>query len=103
MNTYFTMNNELHGWIISLYVIQKQSFKDFLQNKLFQKFRNIQRKTPALKSLFKKVADLKGSNLIKKTWTQVFPYEYWEIFKNSFFYRTPPVAASYYSLWHLLF
>ena len=50
-----------------LYVIQKQPFTDTLQNKLFKKFRNIHRKTPALESLFKKVADLKGHNSIKKT------------------------------------
>ena len=26
--------------------------------------------------------------------TQVFPYVIYELFKNTFFYRTPPVAAS---------
>ena len=29
-----------------------------------------------------------------KSLTQVFSCEYYEIFSNSFFYRTPPVAAS---------
>ena len=34
-------------------------------------------------------------DLIKKeTLTQVFPYEFCEISKNTFSYRTPPVAAS---------
>ena len=34
-------------------------------------------------------------NFIKKeTLTEVFSCKYCEIFKNSFFYRTPPVAAS---------
>ena len=34
-------------------------------------------------------------NFIKKgTLTQVFYYEFWEIFKNTFFDRTPLVAAS---------
>ena len=28
-----------------------------------------------------------------ETLTQVFSCEFWEIFKNSFLYRTPPVAA----------
>ena len=32
--------------------------------------------------------------LIKKTPTQVFSFEICEIFKNTFFYRTPPVNAS---------
>ena len=31
---------------------------------------------------------------LKETPTQVFSCEYCEIFKNSFFYRTPLVAAS---------
>ena len=30
----------------------------------------------------------------KETLAQVFSCEYWEIFKNTFFYRTPPLAAS---------
>ena len=30
------------------------------------------------------------------TLAQVFSREYCEIFKNSFFYRTPPVAAGLY-------
>ena len=34
-------------------------------------------------------------NFIKKeTLTQVFSCEFFEIFKNTFFYRTPSVAAS---------
>ena len=34
-------------------------------------------------------------NFIKKeTLAQVFPCEFWEISKNTFFYRTPLVAAS---------
>ena len=38
---------------------------------------------------FNKVTGLK----ICETPAQVFSYVYWEIFKNSLFYRTPPVAA----------
>ena len=38
---------------------------------------------------------LKPSNFIKKeTLAQVFPCEFYEISKNAFSYRTPPVAAS---------
>ena len=34
-------------------------------------------------------------NFIKKeTLAQVFPCEFYEIFKNTFFYRIPPVATS---------
>ena len=46
-----------------------------------------------LESLFHKVAGLQARNFIKKRLQQVFYCEYCEIFKNSFFDRTPPVAA----------
>ena len=37
---------------------------------------------------------LRACNFSKReTPTQVFPYEFYEIFKNAFFHRTPPVAA----------
>ena len=32
--------------------------------------------------------------IIKETLAQVFSYEFWEKFKNTFIYRHPPVAAS---------
>ena len=39
----------------------------------------------------------KTCNFMKKeTLSQVFSYEFCEISKNTFFYRTPPVAASVY-------
>ena len=50
-------------------------------------------KTPVLESLFDKVAGLNASNT-KRTPTQAFSCEYWEIFQRSSFYRVPPVAAS---------
>ena len=44
---------------------------------------------------FNKVATI-GLNFIKKeTLVQVFSCEFCEIFKNTYFYRRPPVAASY--------
>ena len=51
-------------------------------NRHSQKSSNIQRKTPVLESVSNKVAGLQ------------FSCEYCEIFKNSFFHKTPPVAAS---------
>ena len=51
-------------------------------------FANFTGKHHCLESLFNKVADL------KETPTQVFSSEMCEIFKDTFFYRTPPVAAS---------
>ena len=48
-----------------------------------------------LESLFKKVTGLKVSNFTEKeTPPKLFSSEYREMFKNSFLYGTPPVAAS---------
>ena len=38
--------------------------------------------------------------LIKLTMAQVFSYEFCEILKNTFFYRTPPAAASVFTKSH---
>ena len=44
---------------------------------------------------FNKVADLRPATLLKKkALAQMFSCEFCEIFKNTFSYRTPPVAAS---------
>ena len=60
-----------------------------------KKFRNIHRKAPLLDSFLKKVGGLQICNFIQKeTPTQVFSCEYYEIFKNTLFYRTPPIADS---------
>ena len=80
-------------------IIQKQPFTVVPQNKCFQKFRNIHKKTVVLEFLFNKVAGLKICSFIKKeTPTQVFSYEYCEIFKDSFFYIRPLVTV-YQLVW----
>ena len=55
-------------------------------------FCNIHRKTHALEPVFDKGLGLEIFE--KETPRQVFSCEYCKIFKNSFFYRTPLVAAS---------
>ena len=45
-------------------------------------------------SLFSWSCRLRPTTLSKKKLIQMFPCEFWEIFKNIFSYRTPPVAAS---------
>ena len=47
-------------------------------------------------SIFNKVAGLKSATLLKKKLAQVFAMNFFEISKNTFSYRTPPVAASVY-------
>ena len=67
---------------VSVLKNQKQTLADVLQNRCSQKFANIQRKTPVLKSLFNKCVDLQLS------------CEYCKIFKSTFFDKTSSVAAS---------
>ena len=64
---------------------------DILQSRCSNNFPNFQRKT-SVWSLFLNIYldSLVGS-------FQMFSCEYCDIFKNTFFYRTPPVAASAYS------
>ena len=59
-------------------------------------------KTSVSESLFNKVyGNFKFTcNFIKKIPTQVFSCEICEVFKNIFFYKTPPVAASVTKFWH---
>ena len=49
-------------------------------------------------SFFNKVAGLRPATLFKKSLAQVFSCEFCGISKNTFSYRTPPVAASEHSL-----
>ena len=44
--------------------------------------------------IFDKVADLKPATLFKKKYQHVFFCKFCEIFKNIFFYRTPPIVVS---------
>ena len=45
--------------------------------------------------IFNKVTGLRPATLLKKeALAQVFSCDFCEIFKNTFFYQTPPVAAS---------
>ena len=63
--------------------IQKQLLSEmFFEMGVLKKFRNTQRKTPVLDSAFNKISGLQLSR------------EYCEIFKNTFFHKTPLVAAS---------
>ena len=64
----------------------------FFQKDVFKNFCKFHRKNPVLESLFIKILG-QTCNFIKETLTQVFSCEICEIFKNTFFQRTPPVAA----------
>ena len=49
-----------------------------------------------LESLFSKVAGLRPATILKEAPTQLFSCEIYEILKNTFCHRTPPVAATLY-------
>ena len=72
------------------YLLMQETFQTAAHKcsskQVFLKFRNIHRKAPELKPLFNKVSGLKACFLFKKeTPTQVFFWEYCEIFENGFF------------------
>ena len=58
--------------------------------KVFSKIRNNYRKQPVWESPFNKAEGLKGYNFINRRSNTGVVREYCEIFKNNFFYRTPP-------------
>ena len=64
--------------------------------KMLWKFlKQIHRKTLVPESLFQNICGPRSWNFIKKeTLTQMFSCEFWDIFINTYFYRTPLVAAS---------
>ena len=55
---------------------------------IFSKFRNIHRKTPALESFFKKVADLKAYNLVKRLHHRCFPVNVEKFLSTAFLYNS---------------
>ena len=72
-----------------------QPSANVLQSRCYYKFPDINKKIFVLESLFNKVTGLMARNFIKKEKpTQVFSCEYHKMFEKSFFYETPPVAAS---------
>ena len=74
---------------------QKQPPEVFFKKRCSSKFHKIHSKTPVPESFSIKLQAWLPATLLKKeTLAQVFSCEFCEIFKNTFFYRIPPVAAS---------
>ena len=68
---------------------------------MFLKISQYLQEITCVESLFNEVAGLSGNSKRhqrKETPTQVLSCEYCEIFKNSLFYRTLPVAASAFNV-----
>ena len=72
---------------------QKQSFTYVFQNRCSYRFQINQKKTSVLESYYNKVAGLKAILLRRYSKTGL-PLLILQSFKNSFFCRAPPVAAS---------
>ena len=66
----------------------------FRKKDAFKNFSKFTGKYLCQSRFFNKVVVVGIATLLKETPTQVFSCEFWEIFKNTFFYRTPSVAAS---------
>ena len=60
----------------------------------FKNFAKFTRKHLCQSLFFNKVVGQRPTTLLKETMAQVFSCESFEFFQNTFFYRTPPVAAS---------
>ena len=73
---------------------QKQSFRDILSKRCFQKFNKIHRKTSGRLSFLIQLQGSTCSFINKETLAQVFSCEFCEISKNTFLHRAPLVAAS---------
>ena len=73
-------NNDVNSYLFTSEAITRRCSV----RKMFLKFRQIYRKTLVPESLLYKVAGL----------AQVFSCEFCKIFKNTLFYRTPPVSVS---------
>ena len=74
--------------------LRKSRSQMFFKIGVSKNFGKSHRKTPVLESLFNKVAGLRFVTLLKKPPTQVFSCEICETFKNTYFHRILPVAAS---------
>ena len=75
-------------------VIQKQSFADVLQNRCSKNFANFTGKHLFWSLFLKKLQGWGPATLSKGDSNTGISVEVFEIFKDIFFYKTPPVAAS---------
>ena len=66
----------------------------FCKKVVLKNFPNFTRKHLCQSLFFNEVAVLASNYIKKETLAQVFSCEFWAIFKNTYFYRTPLVAAS---------
>ena len=76
--------------------IQKQSLEVLCKKGVFKNFENFTGKQLCRGLFFNKVAGAACSFIKKETLAQAFSCKFCEIFKNTFFYRTPPAASGYY-------
>ena len=74
---------------------QKQPLEVFLKKKVFLKISQNSQESTCSRVLFQIKMQVSACDFIKKeTLALTFSCEFWQIFKNTFLYRTTPVAAS---------
>ena len=80
---------------VSEAAVQRNSCPEVLCTKgVLKSFQNSQENS-CVRVFFNKVADLKPATLFKKRlWHRRFPVDFEKFLRTTFFYRTPPVAAS---------
>ena len=94
-NYYFTYEHYYHIALSRFLEVAVRRYSQKGVLKHFTKFKG--------KHLCQSCQSASVCNFIKKeTLTQVLSYEFCEIFKNTFFYRIPPVAASGFLVFILL-
>ena len=86
---------------ISFIFHKKQSSRGVLRKDVLKNFAKFSGKHLCQSLLFNKVAGLR-LQIKKETLAQVLSCKFWYIFKDTFFYRTPLVAACV-SFWFILF
>ena len=69
--------------------MRRKLLSGVLQDRCPENLRKLRKKTPLLESLCSK------ASRSKETPGQVFSYEFYEAFKNNFFYRAPPVELEF--------
>ena len=82
-------------WVLKVLGNKKAVTQSYSVKNVFLKIsQNSQKKNLRQNLFFNKVAGATCNFIKKEALSQVFSCEFCEIFKNSFFYRTPPLAAS---------
>ena len=80
--------------LVASFMLRSSRPEVFCKIRVLKNFVKVTRKLLCQRLSFNKVAGLSAATLLKESLAQVFSCKICEISQNTFFYRTPPVAAS---------